>query len=61
MRHLFCLVILAMGLSGPACADDSAAKAVDLGEKLALPDVVFGQAKAFQAAVIAVKGSVFGW
>jgi hypothetical protein len=36
-------------------------KATDLGEKLDPLDVVFGRDKPFQPAVIAGKGSVFGW
>ena len=36
-------------------------KTTDLGEKLDLPDVVFGRDELFQPAVIAGKGSGFGW
>jgi hypothetical protein len=37
------------------------AETTDIGEKLDPLDVVFGQNKLFQPAVIAVKGFVFGW
>ena len=37
------------------------AKTADLGEKLDLPDVVFGRDELSQPAEIAGKGSVLGW